>query len=817
MFKNFIKIALRNLWRQKAFSAINIFGLSIGISAALVIFLMTYYEFSFDRFILDREHIFRIVLDININGSEGHSTGVQAPLGAAIQREVPGVEHTIPVFQFQGDATAKVSIARPDVDKPLVFKKQSNIAFTNAEYFYLLPHQWIAGSPQVSMQEPFKTVLTESRAQLYFPGMPANDIIGRNILYNNEITTTVSGIVKDLKENSSFTTIEFISLSTIEKTGLHKQFMMDVWNDWMAYSQLYIKLSKDQNKGLLEKLCTDLIKKNNPKGDQAFINAIQCRLQPLDDIHFNIQYPGIGQRVANKPILFGLLWVAVFLILLACINFINLTTANASHRAKEIGIRKTMGSSKNSLVFQFLGETFFITCLASLLSLCFTPILLNAFKEFMPDGMQFATFSKPLILVFLLALVILISFLSGLYPGLILSSLKPISTLKGQGFTNSDQSRRAWIRKSLTVSQFVIAQFFLIAMMVVIKQINFSMNADLGFNKDAILTFEIPRDTVKSRSKQLLQTINTIPEVGIASSGFLSPADLGVAFTNIKYDGKEDIKDNIQIRWGDPNYIKVYQLKLIAGKNVEPSDEIKEFVINEKYSKLLGFENPVEAIGKFLNFNGARLPIVGVMQDFHDISMRGEISPLVFAGNAGTFFHIRLNPNDATGQTWKNGINKIQQAFKAAYPEADFSYKFFDETIASMYVSETKTAGLLKWASSLAIFISCLGLLGLVMYTINSRMKEIGIRKILGSSVTNIVMVLSLEFVRLVFISFLIAVPLSWWVMHKWLSDFAFRTPLSWWVFLISGALMILIAVLTLSIQTLRAAMANPVKSLRME
>ena len=817
MFRNYLKIAFRNLWRHKTFSLINVLGLSIGISAALVIFLMTYYEFSFDRFIPDRERIYRIVLDINVNGNEGHSPGVQAPLGPAIQNEITGIEYVVPVFQFQGEATAKVSITKAGVDVPVVFKRQPRIVFTNTEYFYLLPYDWIAGSTRSAMLEPFSTVLTESRAKLYFPGIPATDVIGRQIVYNSDLTTTVTGIVKDLNENTSFNASEFISLSTIYKTGLQKQFMMDDWSDWMAYSQLYIKKAKGYDVKKLEESCTNLIKKNNPSGDQAFNNGISCRFQPLADIHFNNHYSAMGQRIANKPMLIGLVLVAAFLLLLACINYINLTTANAVQRTKEIGIRKTMGSSRKSLVLQYLGETFFITCMATILSICLTPILIRIFKDYMPDGIQLASFNRSIILLFLFILTALVSFLSGLYPGLILSGLQPVATLKGQGFTFSDESRRGWIRKALTVSQFVIAQFFLIATVVVSKQIHYSMNTDLGFNKDAIITFELPRDTVKSRPNQLLNLIKSIPEVSVASSGFLSPADLGVAFTNVKYEGKPDLKENIQIRWGDPDFINVYQLKLLAGKNVEQSTEMKEFIINEKYSKLLGFDKPSDALGKYLEFNGKKLPIVAVMQDFHDLSMRGDISPLVFGGNTGSIFHIRLHPNDAQDGTWRNGINKIRHEFKTMYPDADFSYQFFDDTIASMYINETKTASLLKWATGLAILISCLGLIGLVMYTINSRKKEIGIRKILGSSVLNIISILSKDFIRLILIAYLVAVPLAWWIMHRWLSDFAFRTELSWWVFVASGFLMLFIAILTLSAQTLRAAIANPVKSLRTE
>ena len=791
-------------------------GLSIGISAALVIFLIVHYEFSFDKFEKDSDRIYRVVIDAKFNGNEGHSTGVQAPLSTAIKNEVTGVDETVPLMQFQGDANAKVSITKPSSANAVVFKKQPNIIFTNQQYFQLLNYKFIAGSPEAAMKDPFSVVLTESRAQQYFPNVPAADVIGRAITYNDNLTATVSGVVKDLNEQTVFTASEFISFATIAKTNLQKEFMMDVWNDWMAYSQVYIKLSKGNTPGRAEAQLKNLLNKYNKDANKDAANTMAFHLQPLNDIHFNNKYPAVGGRVADSSTLYGLLAIAAFLLLLGCINFINLTTAQASHRAKEIGIRKTMGSSKKNLVFQFLTETFFITAIATILSIIVTPFLLKMFADFIPQGLHFDLLHQPALLVFLLLLTITVSFLSGLYPALILSGFKPVLVLKNQAFTGAAKSRNAWVRKTLTVSQFVIAQFFVIATIMVSKQINYSLNEDLGFTKNGIITFDTPRDTVAAHNQQLLNAINAVPEVAIASTGFFSPADEGVAYTNVSYEGRKDLKANVQIRWGDPNYIKVYEIKLLAGRNVEPSDTMKEFLINNTYAKLLGFQKPEDALGKQLSFNGKMMPVVGVMQDFHELSTHGFIDPLVFAGNNGSAFHIRLKPN-GEGAVWKNGISKIQQAYKKIYPEADFDYKFFDEKIANLYESEQHTASLLTWSTGLAILISCLGLSGLVIFTTNSRTKEIGVRKVLGASVVNIVSILSKDFIQLVLLAFVIAAPIAWWATYKWLEGFAYRTALSWWIFLLAGASMLIIALFVLSIQTIKAATANPVKSLRTE
>ncbi|MEO5890548.1 MAG: FtsX-like permease family protein [Ferruginibacter sp.] len=818
MFKNHFIVASRNFWRNKTFSLINVLGLTIGISAALVIFLIVYYEFSYDKFEPDADRIFRVVMDAKFSGTEGHSAAVQAPLGAAIENEATGVELTVPIFQFQGDATAKVSIASTQSANPVIYKKQKDIIFTNQQYFYLLPYKWIAGSPQASLKDPFSVVLTESRARQYFPSLPAVDIIGKRITYDNDLIVSVSGVVKDLNATTAFNALEFISFPTIAKTGLQNNFMMTVWNDWMAYSQLFIKLSKGSSARQTELQLAGLLKKYNKDANKDANNTMAFHLQPLNDVHFNGNYAGVGQRLAHKPTLYGLLAIGVFLLLLGCINFINLTTAQGTQRAKEIGIRKTMGSSKKQLVFQFLSETLFITLVATIISVAFTPLLLKMFADFIPPGLHFSLLQQPSLILFLFILIITVSFFSGLYPAFILSGFNPVAVLKGNGSANQGTTRNAWVRKTLTVSQFVIAQFFIIATVMVSRQINYTLSTDLGFNKEAIINFNMPRDTVASHGKQLADQIKSLPGVSLVSTGFLAPATEGGAFTNLSYNnGKEELKPNTQIRWGDPNFIKVYEMKLLAGRNVLPSDSIKEFLVNESYAHAIGFLHAEDVLNKSLQWNGKSIPVVGVIKDFHEQSMHSPIGPVVFGGNNGSFFHIKLKADNADGTRWKSTIAGIEKVYKKMYPEEDFQVSFFDDTIAKFYTSEQNTASLLQWATGLTIFISCLGLLGLVIYTTNNRTKEIGIRKILGASVANIVAILSKDFVLLVVIAFVIAAPVAWWATYQWLQDFAYKTTISWWVFIVSGGAMLAIALLTLSIQTIKTAIANPAKSLRTE
>lgn len=815
MFKNYFRTAFRNFLRNKYFSVINVLGLSIGISASLIIFLIVQFELSYDKIETDGSRIYRVVMDMKFNGDDGHSSAVPAPLTAAIQREITGVEATVPVMQFQGDATAKVSIEKEGSSKPRVFKKQANIVFTNPQYFSLLPFKWVAGSPESSLKNPLNVVLTESRVKQYFPSTNMNDVIGKQIKYNDDFTATVSGVVKDLNAHTSFDAVEFISFATIAQTHMQDDFMMNTWDDWMAYSHLFVKLSNNTKNTNVQTQLNHLFVKYNKNANKDAANYIHLHLQPLNDIHFNSLYASFDGRIAHKPTLYGLLAVAAFLLILACINFINLTTANAASRAKEIGIRKTMGSSKKQLIFQFLGETFLFTIAACIISFCIAPLLLKLFGDFIPPGLNFQPFNQPNIFLFLLGLAVVVSFLSGLYPAFILSGYKPVKVLKNQSFTFNNETRHAWIRKTLTVSQFVIAQFFVIATVMVSKQINYSLNTDMGFRKDAILSFGLPRqDTVANHRTVLLNEIKAIPGVQMASRGFLTPADEGAAFTDISYAGS-DYKESVQLRWGDSNYLKLFNIKILAGRNVEASDTIKEFLINETYSKALGFKHPQDAINKFLDFNGMKLPIVGVMHDFHEQSFHVPVGPLVFSSfdNRSYFIHVLLQHNSS----WSNTIAQIQKAYHQLYPDEDFTYNFLDDTIAKFYESEQHTASLLSWATGLSILISCLGLLGLVMYTINTRIKEIGIRKILGATVTNIISILSKDFVQLVLIAFVIATPIAWWATYKWLQDFAYKINMSWWIFALCGFALLLIALITLSIQTIKAAIANPVKSLRTE
>ena len=821
MFKNYFTIAVRNLKRNKIFSLINIAGLAIGISASLVIYLIVQHELSFDKFHKDGDRIYRVVSKIEFPDLTIHNSGVPVPTVKATRTEITGLQT---VTHFITSYGSKISVPSAGSQSPAVFRNQPDIIYADEEYFKIFNYEWLAGSPQASLKDPFQVVLTESRARTYFTAADFNSIIGREITYDDSIKVTVAGVVKDIDKPTDLHFKEFISRATIENTGLRNRWNWEEWGSINSSSQMLVKLKNGIKPVQIEKQLVGVRNKYREKrkeGDDK--DDTKHFLQRLNDIHFNPDYDAFDQRRAHKPTLYGLLAVASFLLLLGCINFINLTTAQAAQRAKEIGIRKTMGSGKGQLIFQFLSETLLLTFLATILSVVITPWLLKVFSDFIPPEISFTSLNQPHVWLFLLGLILVVTVLSGFYPSLVLTKFKPVTVLKNQAYAGTAQTRKAWLRKTLTVTQFVIAQFLIIATLVVSKQVHFSLNKELGYKRDAIVYFNaewnIFSDEKDNRRFALLEKLKTIPEIEKISLAGSAPASNNTSTTTMKFaEGKKLTETMVETKFADTGYFDLYKMKLVAGKNLQQSDTTKEFVINETYAKLLGFAKAGDAIGHFIE-RGFKVPVTGVISDFHTKSTHQPIKPLAYSSaiNNSYTFHLALRPRGKDGESWKRALSKVEKLYKEIYPEDDFKYQFYDESISSFYKTEQNISRLLTWSAGLCIFISCLGLLGLVMYITNTRTKEIGVRKVLGASVVQIVSLLSKDFVALVLVAFLIALPLAWWAMNNWLQDFVYRTSLSWWVFAITGAGMILIAMLILSIRTIKSAIENPVKSLRTE
>ena len=815
MLRNYFLTALRNFWRNKTFSLINIVGLAIGISASLVIFLLVQYDLSFDKFEKDSTRIYRVVVDGTNDGNAFHM-GCVTEVMVSRTNGVPGLDL---VAAFRTLDETRITTPSPDAAHPLKLHKQEDVVVADESYIKLLGYTWLAGSPATALKQPYQVVLTEKNANRYYAHTNYSDIIGKPITIDDTVQAVVTGIVKDLPGNSDFYFGTIISRPTWYTTRMKPQ-SFGRYGSTNSADQIFIKLSPGANPALV-KAQLDKAYHGDGKPDPKARFKVTIGIQPLSDLHFDPDYGVFDQsRQASRTTLNGLLAVASFLLLLACINFINLTTAQASQRAKEIGIRKTMGSQRRQLIFQFLSETFVLTLLATILSLLLMPFLLKMFSDFIPADFHFNLLQQPTIIVFLLVLIGIVTILSGIYPALVLSGFKPILVLKNQAYANTGKSRSAWLRKSLTVFQFVIAQVFIIATLLVGKQISYALNKDLGFKQDAIGYFRISNTSNATKSTALLNKLKAIPGVALTSVSSDIPSSGGTMSQSSKFiDGKKEVEQNLQMKLGDSNYIRMYGFHLLAGTTPPQSDTTNAVVINETYLHILGYQDPEKVLGKQItNFSG-NPHIVGVIADFHPHSLHDPIKPLVICNGTKDqgVINVALRPRTADGSNWATTLAAMEKTFHAIYPDDDYEYHFVDDSIAKFYTAEKNIAKLLAWATGLTIFISCLGLLGLVIYITNQRTKEIGVRKVIGATVTQLILLLSRDFLKLIGLAILIALPISWWGSRKWLDNFVYKTTLSWWVFAAGGATLLLIALIILCIRTLRAALANPVTALRSE
>jgi len=816
MIRNYFKVAFRNISRNKQMSTLNILGLSIGLSASLIIYLIVQYQLGFDKHYAHPDRIYRVVTHMRFAGTDFKNSGVPLPVAPTVKREITGIEKSAAIHSRFDEV--KVSVDRPGNSKKIEFKKQKHISFADEDFFDIFEKKILAGTSKGMNTEPGVVVLSETRARLYFPNVPLEQIPGSVITYNDTIQVHVGGIFANETYQTDLKQEEVISLPTIKSAGLSQLADETQWTSVSSSSELYIRLSTGTKPTtVLKQLQGAFHKYSKPQpGQDPAKNFTKLVLQPIDSLHFSQEYGG----AANIKTLNGLMILAAFLLLLGCINFINLSTAQASRRAKEIGIRKTVGSTRKQLIGQFLSETFLLTVLASMLAIILTPLLLKIFSDFVPEGLKFDETTWKKILIFVPLLIVVVSLLAGFYPAIVLSKFKPVLVLKNQAYANTSLSRTGWLRKTLTVSQFIIAQFFVIATIVVGRQIHYSLNMDTGFKKENIVTLTMPFDFYKPDDKifvltNKLKSLSGIERLSISGTPAIN-GSMSSAY-KIQKEGKE-YEINVQVRNGDSNFIPLFGITLLAGRNLNIADSNKAFLINESFAREMGYMKPAEAVGHYLG-QDKNILIAGVMKDFNLSSSRTGIMPMALRAELRDHseLQIALRPESAGAGNQKKTILEIEKYFKALYPGNDFIYNYYDQEIKDFYQSEQKLAKLLNWSTGLSVFISCLGLLGLVIYTANQRQKEIGIRKVLGASITQVVNLLSKDFLKLVIIACVIAIPIAWWACNDWLRDFPFRAPLSAWIFFAGGMGLITIAFFILSIKTIKAAAANPVDSLRAE
>jgi putative ABC transport system permease protein len=805
------RFALRSIRKNKLLASINVLGLTIGISACLTIFLMVSYELSFDRFQPDGDRIYRIYTTF-----KGHFTGVNRGAATGFVNEIrenfSGVEAVTNFHTF----SSKVFIPE-GTSAPKEFKTGTNAIFATPEYFEVFTfHEWLKGDPKSALAQPSTVVLTESRARTYFGNIPLNDLLGRVVIYRDSIETTVTGIVRDVTANSDFNFSEYISLTTNEQIKGRKIFKADDWKGTNTSSQLFVKLKENVTAQTLEPQLSkvaDLYREQNKDANWFVIPTLQA----LRDLHFNTEL-GIfnGSRsVADRSTFQVLVIIAVLLLAIAVINFVNLETAQASRRAKEVGVRKVLGSSRSLLVGHFLMESFIVTCSAVLCSVVVSWGCLIYFADFISTGVSLDLFSSTVI-AFLILCTVGVSLLAGIYPAFVLSSCQPALALKNQLHVRSGSSGSAFIRKGLTVFQFSFSQVLIVFTVAISMQIHFMVNKDLGFDSNAVITFNAPwQEPIEKRGvlKNELDRISAIDMVSMHNSP-PSAADFS-SFIAEYNNGKEVLKHTVYDKAGDASYLDLYGIELVAGRNIVVGDNSHEYLINETYLHVLGFESPHDALGKTLDKDKV---IVGVMKDFHSLSLHSPIQPVVIRSvpQAHSSFGLKFNSSEDVSALQAK-IALVEEAWTKIYPDHKFSYTFMDDKIKRFYETEERTGMLAKTATGIAILISCLGLFGLSSFTVIRRTKEIGVRKVLGASVESILVLLSKDFLALVVIAFVIAAPFAYYGVTWWLEKFAYKMEVTIWLFLVAAAASVITAFLTISFRTISAAKADPVRSLRCE
>ena len=814
MLPNSLKLAFRQLWRNRLFTTLNVLGLSIGLAACWMIFQLVSYEFSFDADQPNRDRIYKVVSHFDFAGQKQGNPGVPKPMANAIREEIGGVEKVVGLYS---QYVSSLQVPQPS-GKPLVLEGAGGVLATTAEYFELVPYDWLAGMPTNSLVEPNEVVLTQSSAEKYFPNLKPEQMLGKTILYWDTLAVKVTGVVADLGPSTSFTGKEFLSLPTVQQ-GDQKRNFTEGWGGTSSDDQVYILREPNADEA---KLAADInalvLKKAKATVEKSGGTSAKYELIPLAEEHFNKFYEA-RNRAADKNILFSLMGLAGFLLALAVVNYVNLTTAQIPQRAREIGIRKTLGSSVSGLIGHFLGETLLVTLLACGLAYVWTAMFRSSLGDLFPEGLDLYPSTLPT-LGFMVLLIVVVSLMAGWYPSLLITRFQPTQVLRGQVSLNIGKNQFS-LRKSLIVFQFVIAQAFVIGAIITNQQLHFALEGDLGFDREAVLTFHAPykltqQEAYRDKHFALKEEIKRLPEVDRVSLGSM-PFSTGFASATMAYESpKGKVERNVYLKHGDTDLLNTYGMKLVAGRQLLPSDTIREYVVNETAVREFGFQSPQEAVGKFIG-GSKPIPIVGVVADFHASTFDRKIDPLAFATQKkiSASFNIKLASNKPAD--WQVGIQKMEKLWKSTYPDTPFEYKFYDDMIAQYYESERRMAKIVNLSTGIAILISCLGLFGLATLTAFQRTKEIGVRKVLGASIASIVGMLSKDFVVLVVIALVIASPIAWYFMDQWLADYAYKVDISWWVFALAGATAVVIALLTVGYQSVRAALMNPVESLRSE
>lgn len=806
--KHNLKVAWRNLWKNKTTTAINIIGLAVGISGFMAIFSISKYEFSFDNHIPDQDRIYRIFTEFK-GVYTGTNRGGSTAMPAYLRENYPQLE-TVAVFYNWG--------AKPKIQKESGYsalERNQDIIITDSSYFNIVDqYTWLYGSPAQSLRDPKQVVLLKEQAEKYFSVLPVIEYIGKKVIYQDSLEVYVSGIVEQKGGNTDFVFTDFISTNTMEASFLLDQFPQDDWSSISSSNQTFVKLKPEHGMQELDSIISGLNKKAGSR-DTTPGWVTSYNYQAFSDLHFNttLSIFDNGGAPADLESLKAMIVVSLALLVIAIFNFINLETAQAANKSKEVGLRKVLGSTRKLLMGRFLSESTLLTLMALVISLPLTYMGLRYFEEFVPAGLTLQL-SEPSFWAFVLILLGVVSLLAGMYPAFVISSFSPIVAIKSKLFASSKGQKGSLVRKLLISLQFVFSQVLIVATLAMLLQISFMLNKELGFTDEGIITIETPWYGSTEDHELYVQEISSISSISDISLHGSPPASRGWSTSIMRYgQDSTEVSLTVHRKGGDENYLSLFGLELIAGRNYKKLNDSREAVINRYYAEQLGFETPNEAVGIELNNGDNHYMIVGVLEDFFFQPLRHAMEPIMISYNDQTRnIGIKLQTADIQGS-----IDQLSEKWEQIYPNENMQAIFLDETVENFYRNEKKTSKLASTATGIAIFISCLGLFGLISFVILQRSKEVGVRKVLGASSIQISSIISREFLILIGISFAIATPLAYWYIAGWMEGFEYRTSISWWVYALGGLISAFIAIVTVGIKVWKAASSNPVESLKYE
>jgi putative ABC transport system permease protein len=806
MIKNYLKTAWRSLLRNKSYAAINIAGLAIGIAACLLIFLIVHFETSFDDFHTKKDHIYRVITATAAADGVHRESGTPLPAADALRLDFPQLKQVAAIYKNDGSHYT-VENGTGTAKK---FKEDESY-YAEPQFFNIFDFGWLAGDKKTALTEPNTVVLTQDEADKFFGSW--QNAMGKMIKYENKDALKVTGILKNPPVNTDFPLRLVISYATVrQKNGILYYNLKDwvsTFGDNYDFIVLPANLSADQfNRDL--KAFT--IRHKPPLYAKSLL-----QLQALSDMHYNADINIFSNHPFSKELINIISLIGLLILIIASVNFINLATAQAVNRSKEVGIRKVLGSSRKQLVFQFIGETLIITVFAVVLAIGIAQAVLPFLNNLLEIKLNRDFLSEPVLWLFLFGTIITVTLLSGFYPALVLSGFSPITALKNK--IAAGKASGISLRRGLVVLQFCIAQGLVIGTLVIIHQTQYFREKSLGFDKDAIVTVPFQNDSL-SRTKfnslrdQLLQQ----PGIKDVSYSWSSPTDENSWGTDFKYNNApQPTKFNTNMKWADAEYFKLYKLQFVAGGPYRSADTITGWVVNQALLAKLGVRNPKDAIGKYIKLwddKHKNAPITGVVKDFNISSLKNEIPPVLMSSWNVLYqkLNIKIEPRNMHGT-----LASIEKIWSNTFPNGMYEYQFLDEKIASIYKSEDQLSQLYQIFAGIAIFISCLGLYGLISFMAVQRVKEVGIRKTLGASVGHIVYLFSKEFTLLIIVAFAISAPVAWYLMHHWLQAYTYRITIGPGIFIVALMASVTIAWLTVGYKAMRAALANPVESLKSE